>query len=376
MRTNYFVAFLVSLSLMLSLLWMGGELSPLHEGPTARCEQLQGPRGVEDLAPDHARGLLYASADDRRALLRGAEPLGALFVIRGDSKSFTQLRLINERGAPIEEHFHPHGIDLIEREGRGYLWVVNHPFGLGRQAPQGSAQHQLERFEIDNLDHPTTLKRTLTLTHPLLTSPNDLVALSADEVYVSNDHGSESRLGRAFETLTRRAWGGVAHYHQGEWRLVHQRTAYANGLAASPDGARLFLASANGGGLQSFELSGEIEAGESEAFKLRDHQEVSRSLDNLTWDQSGHQLLIAAHPRPLRFLLHALFEGIHSPTELWSVTYHPHTKSLSPAQLLLSAQNPFSGGSVVAQLDDTLWIGTVFEGVGWCELTNKLPLNL
>lgn len=344
--------------LVLWALWSLGELTALSVGKTVTCEQQPTSPGVEDIAPDHGRGVLYLSADDRRGALAGESVQGKILVVTPPVSIPDPLLILDEVDEPISLGFHPHGIDFIEERGRGYLWVVNHRRGIrgtGLIGLDEGPNQSIELYEVDSLDRPTTLRRKKVFSHSTLTSPNDIVALSTSEFYVSIDHASTGGLGKLFEVISRRSWGGVLHYRDGQWEQVNQSTSFANGIELSADHKFLFLASANGDGLQVFKRS------PSGSLAWLAGYPLSRSIDNLIWDAENDRLWMASHPRPFRFLLHAVTPYFASPSEGISAAFDPVTGELTEWRTEVGEGLPISGSSVIVPLKDQIWVGSVFE---------------
>lgn len=334
-----------------------GEFDSLQMVNAPRCEKILQLTGAEDMAIDYEHRHIYVSVDDRRSILQGKEILGGLAVVNTKVTPTVprSLSLIDQQGQPILSHFHPHGIDFIMQSNRGYLWVVNHPYGFQRSAESGQPSHTIELFEIDDLKHPQRLTRVKQLSHTVLSSPNDLVALSTNELYVTNDHRSTNIIMKMYELLTHRSWGNIVHFKSDTWQLAYKGIAFANGVEITPNHKNIVVASANGDGLQ---LLTRMTNG---TLKWKQTLAVSRSIDNLTWDRSEQQLYMSTHPKSLRFVLHALSEGWTSPTESIQVTYHQATQMLESPKLILDSRVPISGGSVTIREENELWLGSVFE---------------
>ncbi|KAG9015598.1 hypothetical protein FRB90_004775 [Tulasnella sp. 427] len=158
-------------------------------------------------------------------------------------------------GFPKTSTFHPFGIDVIYDAKRGTyrLFAIN----------QGEGAPSVEVFDLapppPNHKATTTLQAThvKTLTHPGIVSPNSIAAISPTSFYVTNDH-----------TLTRRIpyVGTVLHVAEtflkifGGWvdliefddddnvgmtvsRAIGVKIPFANGIALSPDGGTVAVAS-------------------------------------------------------------------------------------------------------------------------------------
>ena len=346
---------------MVFLLFLGGEFESSQVGQRAiQCKKIPQLPGAEDMVVDHAHQFIYLSIDDRRALLNGEKKQGGIHVVPMGSTS-TQSRalsLVSPDLKPLTNRFHPHGIDMIEVQGEIWIWVVNHHFGLvpmEKAPPNYTYHHSIDIFKVDNPNHPTQLILQQQLVSPLLTSPNDLVILSPQEAYVTNDHARQDPWGKAFETLTKRSWGGVVHYKDKKWHTAYEGIAFANGIEVTSDHRNVLVASANGDGLYNFHRD------QTGALQL--HQQISmyESLDNLSWNQSQNELWVTAHPRTLRFLLHAMSSDFASPTVVFSTSFDAKKRLLSSLKVELGEKLPISGGSITVATSQYLWVGSIFE---------------
>lgn len=113
---------------------------------------------------------------------------GSLHVI--DPNTFTSKRLEFEGFA---DTFVTHGIDVItdpEDDGAVYIFAINHlpnPEYVKDKSFEGhKAASQIEIFH--HQIGSSTAKYVRSVAHPLIQTPNDIVARSLDTFYVTNDH--------------------------------------------------------------------------------------------------------------------------------------------------------------------------------------------
>ena len=100
-----------------------------------------------------------------------------------------------------------HGIDILPSPSDPnsiYIYAINH---LPSSHPSNtSATSQIEIFH--HTLHTPTATHLRSLTHPLIRTPNDLLALTPGELYVTNDHYyREHGLKRTFEDVWMGDWG-------------------------------------------------------------------------------------------------------------------------------------------------------------------------
>ena len=175
--------------------------------------------------------------------------------------------------------FHPLGLEYYT-ESRT-LYVINHcKTGL-----------TIEAFIVD--EHVTKLTHLRTIKHPLLLTPNSIVSISADEVYITNDHKWVKRyqpLLAGFETLAAYPGGSVVYmnFATNETRKVAY-LPFANGITQL-SGNRIAVSSTT-------LLAVYIYAMDPETHALTLIRKLPTEFwpDNLSTDSSGN-LLIAGHP--------------------------------------------------------------------------------
>nr|XP_056713490.1 serum paraoxonase/arylesterase 2-like [Euleptes europaea] len=124
----------------------------------------------------------------------------------------------------------PHGISTyIGDDDSVYLFVVNHP----------QYQSTVELFKY--MEDDNSLVHLKTVKHELLQSVNDIVALSPDSFYATNDHyfpGLPQMLLEMFLGLT---WTNVIYYSPKEVKEVASGFYSANGINISPDGQYVYV---------------------------------------------------------------------------------------------------------------------------------------
>ncbi|KAI8721578.1 hypothetical protein NCS52_00299600 [Fusarium sp. LHS14.1] len=121
-----------------------------------------------------------------------AKSTGSIHVVDPKSKQSQRLKFVNFKGP-----FNTHGIDVISdhesAEAAVYIFAVNHPPNLA-QCPdatklkecQANAASRVEIFHhVIGSDVATHLR---SVQHPLVSTPNDILAQSPHSFYVTNDH--------------------------------------------------------------------------------------------------------------------------------------------------------------------------------------------
>ncbi|KFH41962.1 Serum paraoxonase/arylesterase-like protein [Hapsidospora chrysogenum ATCC 11550] len=123
---------------------------------------------------------------------------GSIHVI--DPKTFRSTRLQFEN---FDGPFVTHGIDVVSDKtdsGAVYIFAVNHvphPSYVEHMETQGGAKNNFPaglpkaRSQIEMFRHvlgSTTARHVRSIRHPLITTPNDVLALSPTSLYITNDH--------------------------------------------------------------------------------------------------------------------------------------------------------------------------------------------
>ena len=309
------------------------DLEPVEAGA---CRPVVGAPGAEDMALDRGAAMALVSSDPRT----GEE--GALYAYALQANPEDRLAKLPVK---LDVLLRPHGISLFAREaGGGTLFVVNH--GVGGDTVEVFAwQPALEGGALDHLR---------TVRDPLLVNVNDVAAVDDVRFYATNDHGSASPRGQAFEDYLRLARANVVYWDGATARVVASGIGYANGIALSPDGSELYVASTTTGEVLVYDR--DVESGD---VAFRKSIDTGTGVDNLTVDAHG-ELWIGAHPHLFSFLRHARDHARRSPSEV--VWVDPDELAEPPVRRVwLELGEELSGSSVALPFGSRILIGSVFE---------------
>jgi arylesterase/paraoxonase len=328
-------------------------------------------RGVEDIAIDRDSGIAYLSAFDRwtvEAQVGGAASRttqGGLYALRlADLAEQTSARLIATpltRGFAAETDFHPHGIDLhIAPSGARTIFAVNHRF-LRDARGHWREENTIEIFDV----RETSLAHRASVAHPLIVSPNDVVAAGANAFFLTNDHGEASGLARVMEDLFGRGLGSVVAVDLSRPPAEQVRTAVAgilfpNGIALSADRRFIHVAASRDKAILTYDLLRPALAPKKTALAF--------GPDNLSWGPDG-RLYTAGHPSPLRFALYA-----KTAPWRWGLRRAPSAAARidtagNVETLFEDDGGKLSGSSAAAASDKLMLVGTVFDDkIGVCRL--------
>ncbi len=265
----------------------------------AGCHFAQGMWGPEDIELDRQdpRGPRLIVSSQKR---ERARPPGAIFSIPlASGGAFGEPKPLTLAGRG-ERAFHPHGISLVPG-APPLLYVINHVT---------SREHAVEVFEIDG---DTLRFRRPLLTDPLLTTPNDLVALRNGQIYVTNS-GAGPSFGGMLAALFGLRHGTVVRFDGRRWSRAAEDIAFANGIAVNTAGDLLYVGGARDKAIHVFPRRPETgEIGE----RIRT-LEIGSGADNLTW-ADAHTLLAAAHPSIRAFAWHGAGLASTAPSEVYRV---------------------------------------------------------
>jgi arylesterase/paraoxonase len=301
-------------------------------GPVFRTIALP---GVEDMAIAREDSLLILSVDDRAASREGQEGLKGLYLIDLRDSSFKPISLTDQLDFP----FFPHGISILQLDSAKYgLMVINHVDG----------KHSVEHFILEgkNLTHQKTI------TDPNFISPNDLVMVSPDHFYYSNDHGYTDGFGVFAENYIGFKASNVGFYDGKSAEIKVGRIGYANGMQYDSSKKILFVAS-----VRAFQVK-VYQVGENWNLKLLEDIEVGTGVDNIELDPSGN-LWIGAHPNLLQFASYAAGKKPTAPSEVIQISYTAENSTVK--SIFTDPGTTISGSSVALPWGDYLFIGNVMD---------------
>lgn len=312
---------------------------PIEPHFSGQCKVITGVVGAEDITIDHTNQFAYISADDRRAVMANKPVRGGIY----------GLDLATDDAHPIlltpnfSEDFHPHGIYLYQGDnGNNRLFVINHRNG---------GEQQIEVFDISNINTLTHLK---SISYPELIAPNDIVAISPNQFYATNDHGyPPGHFMQKLEDYLGLPLSNVSYFDGKEGHIVATGLQYSNGIAISPDLKTLYVAEIMNRKVNIYDRNGK-----DGSLSKRGEILLDTGADNLEWDDVGN-LWVGAHPKLLSFLAHASDAANLSPSQVIKIDVTATPPVFS--EVYLSAGEDISGSTVGAVSGDSLLIGSVFE---------------
>jgi arylesterase/paraoxonase len=329
---------LVVAGFLVKTFYDAGEFRDLKPHFNGQFVSIAGVFSSEDITIHQKSGMAFISSADRRAQWsEGGRPRqGAIYGFDLNSGNPELVDLTAE----FSKEFNPHGIGLWVMEDKLAVFVVNH-------SREG---HFVEIFDYreDKLVHRESV------TGPLMHSPNDVLPVSDDAFYVTNDHGNSSELGRLAEEYLQLARSFVLYYDGNSFRIVAKQLSYANGINMSPDGKTVYVAATVGQKICVYDR-----AAHSGDLTLRDTIELETGVDNVEIDANG-DLWIGSHPKLLTFVKYSQDPKNISPSQVLKVAIEEnggHTVE----EIYLCNGKHLSGSSVAAVFKDKLLIGSVFD---------------
>jgi arylesterase/paraoxonase len=336
-----------------------GQFTTIKPHFAGTCERYHGVVGAEDVEIDRLTGRVYISATDRRAVMAGGDVRGELYVmdLHAPENGFTPIT----GGVPAD--FRPHGLSLW-RDADGVvrrLFVVSHP-------AQGDSR--VEIYEVMETRAGLELTHVRTVIHPLILSPNDVVAVGPDAFYITNDHAHKDGFMRTVEDYLRLSRTTVVYHDGVQTRVVAEGLTYANGINVSHDGRTIYVTETTDRVLRIYDR--DIETGElTQRPGAEGYVWIGTGLDNIDVDAEGN-LWIGAHPKMFDFIAHANDPDKIAPSQILKVTFDPETPYGSIDEVYLNLGEEISGSSVAAVHEGRMVIGSVFEPfILVCELPEE-----
>ena len=314
-----------------------GQFKTIESHCDCECTPVDGIVGPEDITIDPETKIAFVSADDRRAPGRGDSVQGAIWAYSLNPAS----PFLKNLTTNLPFAFHPHGIYLYRsEEGRKYLSVINHR----------DNDHFIELFEFRNmqLDHLESIKG------PLMTSPNDLLAVGPKQFYVTNDHGAATPRGRKVEDYLQLSRAYVLYYDGSEFRKIAGDIAYANGIAISRDGRTVYVASVLGRYIRVFERDVK-----TETLAHVTDIDLGTGVDNIEVDAEGN-LWVGAHPQMLTFVKHSTDASVPAPSQVLKISAQGDG-TYKIKEVYLNTGGEISASSVAAVYQDRMLVGAVFD---------------
>lgn len=324
----------VLLILVVRTLYFAGTFKRIEPSGSTGGSRVTNIMGAEDIAVDYRTGLAIVSSDDRRSTRAGNPVKGALYLIDLNKGGEVVRNLTDSYANP---DFHPHGISLFYDSADSTQWVfaVNHR--------QDKDCVEIFQFRDSVLVHNQTVSSSLFF------HPNDIAATGKNTFYFTNDHDQPGGISSWKDYLVI-GTGQVGYFDGTRVRILAEHIRYANGIAVSPDGERLYVAACTDGSVLEYSLF---------SFQQTARIDCGTGVDNLAWDEAGN-LWSAGHPQMLAFMAHSKDAQKYSPSEVVQIQF-PENKEPRVVRIYLNDGVVYSGSSVAVPYQGQLYIGSVFE---------------
>ncbi|KAM9782504.1 uncharacterized protein ACB057_014764 [Neosynchiropus ocellatus] len=265
--------------------------------------------------------------------------------------------LLHPKPAPVElriegeldlSSFNPHGISVYtdETDDSVYLFVVNHP--------RGESHVEIFRFVAGS-----TLLHLKTVTHPLLHSVNDIVAVGVDSFYATNDHSSPIKALHYLSIFLGLPGCDVVYYSPGDARVAASGFGSSNGINVSPDRRYIYVSDI---------LDHEVDVFERKDGERLQHVKsvnVGSLCDNIEVDPESGDVWLGCHPNGSKLMP---FNPEDPPGS--EVVRVKGILSRQPrvTQVYADDGRQLMASSVAAVFEGKLLIGSVFQKALYCDL--------
>ncbi|XP_013864169.1 serum paraoxonase/arylesterase 2 [Austrofundulus limnaeus] len=318
---------------------------------------------VKHLSCHYLKNIDYGAEDitilkDGLAFLSTGLKYPGLPQFSDDPGKMYSLDLLHPKPTPVELQirgeldlgtFNPHGISVYkdETDDSVYLFVVNHP--------HHNSQVEIFRFVED----AGALVHLKTVTHPLLHSVNDIVAVGTEHFYATIDNYFHNHALSFLTVLLGLPWCNVVYYSPEEVRVAADGIMSGNGINISPDKRYIYVS--------------DIMDHDVDVYERRDGEQlvyvksvaVGSLCDNIEVDHRTGDLWLGCHPNGMKF---ASFNPEDPPgSEVLRI------KNILSDQPVVTLEygddgHELMGSSVAAPYEGKLLIGSVFHKALCCNL--------
>jgi arylesterase/paraoxonase len=332
-----------------SFLVRGGAFRQVQEVSSGVCKVIPTNHGsAEDIDIDPQTGIAYLSALDRRGLVAGKQVTGDILQLDLSEPKLPPTSALNA----VPDGFRPHGVSLFEMpDGSRKLFVINHQYGTEERIEVFSKAAGQDRFEHQE-----------TLSDPLITHPNDLVAVGPRQFYIANDSGASSGIERGAEMLFGIGLSPLVYFDGSRFSIVDEGLKSSGGINTDLNTDRLYVGETMGNSIRVYELNPDRTI--SEYLQTID---VGSGVDNIDIEPDG-TIWIANHSNTLALVQHFADENLSAPLQVQKIEVN--NGLFGPITTVLENNgDQFSANSVAAKFNDLLAIGSITEpAIMLCDL--------
>jgi arylesterase/paraoxonase len=305
------------------------------------CTPVRGEGSAEDMDVDRANGVMFISAKDRlgSALDSNAVSNGTIA-----SYDLVAAHAQFEMSAIVGlDDFSPHGISLFTAvDGQRRLFVINH---------RHSGEETIEVFDI-NADHSLNLIKTIR--HPLLLSPNDLVAVSMDQFYIANDSGASGGFEGGMEMMGLMDLSKIIYFDGDHARVVLDGFPTSGGINASTDGLTVYI-----GGISSKTVEVYRRDALTGDLSLLQSVVLDMAVDNIDVAADGG-VWVAGHLKVIDLIRHFISKGERpAPSQVYLLPAADNGKLQQPIDMFTSLGDDLSASSVAIEFGGKFYMGGI-----------------
>ncbi|ARN75815.1 SMP-30/gluconolactonase/LRE family protein [Oceanicoccus sagamiensis] len=306
------------------------------------CEVVRGEGSAEDIEIDHQAGVAFISAKDRLGAASSGDNNGTITVY--------DLAAAKDRFEmePLQgmDDFSPHGISLYQAEdGRRRLYVINH---------RATGEETIEVFDVA-ADH--SLNFVKTLRDPLFFSPNDLVAVGWDQLYIANDSGATNGFETGMQMMGLMDISTIVYFDQDRATVAIDSFPTSGGINSSKDGKTLYI-----GGTSSKSLEVYRRDVNNGALSFLQSFDLKMGVDNIDVAVDG-AVWVAGHPKVIDLIGHFASQGEKpAPSQVYILpldTMANDGSLAAPVDIFTSLGDDLSASSVAAEHQGKFYIGGI-----------------
>lgn len=289
--------------------------------------------GVEDMTVDEDDNFAIFISYDRAAERDGKPNKNGIYFL-DLNKNTLEPKLLSQKALK------PHGISLIQLDSNHHkLFVINHDQG--------------ESIEVFDLYHRDSLVHEKTLKHELIFSPNDIVAISENKFYFTNDRFYDSKIRILIENYLGLAKCKTVYFDGKNYRSVNNDIAYANGINYDKKRNRMYIASPRGFLIKVFERT------ENGDLNYLESIDCKTGVDNIEFDKDGN-LWVGCHPNLLAFKAYQNKKKEIAPSEIIKISYD-ETAGYTVNSIYMNDGTTISTSTVAAIYKNWMLIGNVMD---------------
>lgn len=293
--------------------------------------------GVEDLTVVENNDFAIFISYDRASERDGEPKQGGIYFMDLKDNGF-RTKLLT---AANQRKLSPHGISLIRIDSlRHRLYVINHA--------EGESIEVYDLYQKDSLVHYKTIR------NELIYSPNDIVAISEDAFYLTNDHYYSSTMGRLAEDYLGLAKCETVYFDGTAYRVVANDLAYANGINFDASRNLIYIASPRGFKINVYDR---LQNGD---LKYIESIDCGTGVDNIELDDDGN-LWVGCHPSLLAFAFYAKGNKEFAPSEIIKIDYR-EKGDYTIESVYVDDGKSMSASTVAGIYGNLMLLGNVMDG--------------